>query len=187
MSHRQELSTSPSYCCCCEPEFDPALLEPTRCSGLAEHALHPGAVAARLGSKQRPRAARAEAARVGRWWPWLDSNGVTLFVQQYDRGTCCELLLAINTWYVVVFFLSFFVVLRVPFLVPFCSFLSFRSSRFPFDSCIAFFALLSLPCFPWWRILLFCYFGSAPPPPRALLASLKYAYSPCALSSFLRC
>ena len=26
MSHRQELSTSPSYCCCCEPEFDPALL-----------------------------------------------------------------------------------------------------------------------------------------------------------------
>ena len=51
--------------------------------------------------------ARAEAARVGRWWPWLDSNGVTLFVQQYDRGTCCELLLATykylvhgtGTWY----------------------------------------------------------------------------------------
>ena len=58
-----------------------------------------GAATARLGSKQRPRAARAEAARVGRWWPWLDSNGVTLFVQQYDRGTCCKLLLAINTWY----------------------------------------------------------------------------------------
>ena len=54
---------------------------------LAEHALHPGAVAARLGSKQRPRAARAEAARAGRWWPRLDSNGVTLFVQQYDRGS----------------------------------------------------------------------------------------------------
>ena len=93
VSHRQELSTSLSYCCCCEPEFDPALLlkiEPTRCSGLAEHALRPGAVAARWGSKQRPRAARAEASRVGRWWSWLDSNGVTLFVQQYDRGTCCE-------------------------------------------------------------------------------------------------
>ena len=73
----------------------------TRCSGLAEHALHPGVVAARLGSKQRPRAARAEAARVGRWWPRLVSNGVTLFVQQYDRGTCCELLLAINIWYMV--------------------------------------------------------------------------------------
>ena len=26
MSHRQELSTSPSYCCCCEPEFDRALI-----------------------------------------------------------------------------------------------------------------------------------------------------------------
>ena len=100
MSHRQELSTSPSYCCCCEPEFDPAVAnnrEPIRCSGLAEHALHPGAVDARLGSKQRPRAARAEAPRIRRWWPWLDSNGVFLFVQQYDRGTCCELLLAINT------------------------------------------------------------------------------------------
>ena len=60
--------------------------------------LHPGAVAARLGSKQRPRAARAEAARVGRWWPCLDSNGVTPFVLQYNRGTlaanCC---LQINT------------------------------------------------------------------------------------------
>ena len=26
VSHRQELSTSSSYCCCCEPEFDPDLL-----------------------------------------------------------------------------------------------------------------------------------------------------------------
>ena len=76
--------------------------EPTRCSGLADHGLYPGAVAARLGSKQRPRAARAEEARVGRWWAWLDSNGVTLFVQQYDRCNCWELLLArINTWYLV--------------------------------------------------------------------------------------
>ena len=88
VSHRRELSTSLTI-----------NIEPTRCSGLAEHALHPGAVTARLESKQRPRAARAEAARVGRWWPLLDSNGVTLFVQQYDRGTCCKLLLAINTWY----------------------------------------------------------------------------------------
>ena len=53
--------------------------------------MHPGAVAARLGSKQRRRAARAEAARAGRWWPWLDSNGVTIFVQQHDRGTCFRL------------------------------------------------------------------------------------------------
>ena len=28
--------------------------------------------------------------RTARWWPWLDSNGVALFVQQYDRGTCCR-------------------------------------------------------------------------------------------------
>ena len=105
MSHRQELPTSPSSCCCCEPEFDPALLliesRHDALSGLAEHTLHPGAVAARLGSKQHPRAARAEAARVGRWSPWLYSNGVTLLVQQYDRSTCCELLLATNTWYLV--------------------------------------------------------------------------------------
>ena len=65
--------------------------EPTQRSRLTEHALHPGAVVARLGSKQRPRAARAEAARAGRWWPWLDSNGVTFFVQQHDRGSWCRL------------------------------------------------------------------------------------------------
>ena len=174
VSHRQELSTSLSYCCCCEPEFDPALLlkiEPTRCSGLAEHALRPGAVAARWGSKQRPRAARAEASRVGRWWSWLDSNGVTLFAQQYDRGTCCELLLAINTWYVVVFFLSFFVVLRVPFLVPFCSFLSFRL--------VVFRLILVSPSSLYFRFLAFlgggfCYSVISPrrhpPPARSLRA-----------------
>ena len=65
VSHGQELSTSPSYCCCCEPEFDPApLLMPTRCSELAEHAMHPGAVAARSGSKQRPRELRAQRRHV---------------------------------------------------------------------------------------------------------------------------
>ena len=55
VSHRQELSTSSSYFCCCEPEFDLTLLvllirEPTRRSRFVEHALHPGAVAARLES-----------------------------------------------------------------------------------------------------------------------------------------
>ena len=69
-------------------------------------------VAARLGSKHRPRAARAEAARAGRWWPWLDSNAVTFFVQQDDWGTCCRLqrqqyelllykYLVPGTWYMV--------------------------------------------------------------------------------------
>ena len=70
------------YSCCCDPDFDLAQLlcrEPIRCSRLAEHARHPGAVASRLGSKRRPRAARAVAARAGRWWRWLDSNGVTFF------------------------------------------------------------------------------------------------------------
>ena len=55
-----------------------------------------------MGSKQRPRAARAEAARVGDGGRGsILINGVTLFEQQYDRGTCYELLLAINTWYMV--------------------------------------------------------------------------------------
>ena len=107
MSHRQQLLTSSAYCCCCAPEFDSALLEKEsrqKCSRFAGHALHPGAVTARLGLKQGPRAARAEAARAGRWWPWLDSNGFTLFAQQYDRGICCELLLykylVPGTWHV---------------------------------------------------------------------------------------
>ena len=68
------------------------------------------------------------------------------------------------------FFPIFFVVLRVP-LQTLCSF----SVRFVLSSCR--FCLLflgsrsslffSLPCFPWWRILLFCYFVSALPSPRA--------------------
>ena len=73
--------------------------------------MHPGTVAARVGSKQRPRAARAEAARAGRWWPWLDFNGVIFFFVQHDRGRCRRLqrqyqlrlykyLLVPGTWYV---------------------------------------------------------------------------------------
>ena len=56
--------------------------EPTRCSRLADYARHPGAAASRVGSEQRPRAARAEAARAGRWWRWFDYNGVTVFFVQ---------------------------------------------------------------------------------------------------------
>ena len=72
-----------SYCCtavlcCCEPEFDLAQLESSR---LAEHARHPGAVASRLASKWRRRAARAEAGRAGRWWVELDSNLIFFFVR----------------------------------------------------------------------------------------------------------
>ena len=76
MSHRQELSTrsgrqfvhrytrragAESLCCLT------IIREPTQCSRLAEHNLHPGVVASRFASKQRPRAAREEAERAGRW------------------------------------------------------------------------------------------------------------------------
>ena len=45
----------------------------------------------------------------------------------------------------------------------------FSSCRFPFVSCIAFSPLFfSLPCFPWWWILLLCYYALAlPPTPRS--------------------
>ena len=105
MSHLQQLATSPTCCCCCEPEFDPALrLNESRHDALDS----PSAPCIRVPSplawgRNNVRELRAQRRHVlgDRWWPWLDSNGVTLFVQQYDRGTCCELLLATNTWYMV--------------------------------------------------------------------------------------
>ena len=49
------------------------------------------AVASRLGSKQRPRAARAEAARAGRWWRGSNlTRRLFLCTSMYDRGTCCQ-------------------------------------------------------------------------------------------------
>ena len=78
--------------------------EPAWCFQPTEHAPHPGAVAARLGSKKPPRAMRNEAARTGRWWPWLDLYVVSFFSAQYPRvvavdysgsTNCCY----INTWY----------------------------------------------------------------------------------------
>ena len=108
VSHRQEL-TSSSYCCCCEPEFDHALLLLTTES--RHDALDsPNTPCIRVLSplawgRNNVRELHAEAARAGRWWPWLDSNGFTFFVQRYDRGTCCRLrtvranCCCINTWY----------------------------------------------------------------------------------------
>ena len=63
----------------------------------------------------------------------------------------------------------------------------FSSRRFPFVSCIAFFAFLfaSLLSLAADSVVLLFRLGATPPP--ALLASLKYAYFPCVLSSFLRC
>ena len=76
------------------------------------------------------------------------------------------------------FSFSLFFFLRL-FSFPFCrspcpipcsffrSFLSFRLAVFRFILVSPSSLLLSLPCFPWWRILLFCYFVSALQPPRA--------------------
>ena len=68
------------------------------------------------------------------------------------------------------FFLRFplhFVVLRVP--LPFFLFsfvLSFRLVVFRLFLVSPSSLFFLLPCFPWWRILLFCYFVSAIHPPR---------------------
>ena len=66
------------------------------------------------------------------------------------------------------FFPLLFVVLRVPFLAPFSFVFAISSCRFPFDSLVSPSSLLlSHPCFPWWRILLFRYFVLALHSPRA--------------------
>ena len=76
-----------------------------------------------------------------------------------------------------------FVVLRVP--LPFSFFvrfsLYFASCRFPFFSCIAFFAFLfaSLLSLVANSVVLSFRLGVTS---RALIASLKHAYSPCVLS-----
>ena len=68
-----------------------------------------------------------------------------------------------------------------PSLVPFSFVLSFRLVGFRLFLVSPSSLFFSLPCFPWWRLLLLCYFVSALHPP-ALLASLKYAHFPCVLS-----
>ena len=82
------------------------------------------------------------------------------------------------------FFLSFLSFSVFPFLRSFFVRFVLSSCRFPFVSCISNSSYLSaliatpklvspsslsfsLPCFPWLRILLFCYFVSALHPPRA--------------------
>ena len=80
------------------------------------------------------------------------------------------------------FFLRFplhFVVLRVP--LPFFLFsfvLSFRLVVFRLFLVSPSSLFFLLPCFPWWRILLFCYFVSALHPPRDPCETEVYAYSP---------
>ena len=58
-------------------------------------------------------------------------------------------------------------------LVPFSFFLSFRLVVFRLFLVSPSSLIISLPCFPWWRILLLCYFVSAlHPPPRSLRAEV---------------
>ena len=87
-----------------------------------------------------------------------------------------------------------------PFLVPFSFVLSFRLVLVSFSFVLSFrfvvFRLFlvspsslffSLSCFPWWRILLFCYFVSAlHPPARSLRAwSMRIPLACCLLSCVL--
>ena len=90
-----------------------------------------------------------------------------------------------------VFFPLLLVVLRVPLPRPCSFFVRFvlSSCRFPFVSCIAFFAYIFASLLSLRLGGGFCYSVISPRryTPPALLASLKHAYSPCVLSSFLRC
>ena len=110
VSHRQELSTSSSYFCCCEPEFDLTLIvllirEPTRRSRFVEHALHPGAVAARLESNnvRELRAHRRHVLGDGGLGsiltasPFSYSSAIEAPAEDYSgSSTNC---FCINTWY----------------------------------------------------------------------------------------
>ena len=83
----------------------------------------------------------------------------------------------------------FWRVLRVPLPCSFFVRFVLSSRRFPFVSCIALFAflfasLLSLLADSCSVILVISSWRYTPP---ALIAILTYAYSPCVLSSFLRC
>ena len=64
------------------------------------------------------------------------------------------------------FSLSFLLFSVFSFLVPFSFVLSFRLIVFRLLLVSPSSLLFSLPCFPYWRILLFCYFASALHSPR---------------------
>ena len=90
MSHRQELSTSSSYYCYCEPEFDHTVLR--------RHALDsPSTLCIRVASplalgRNKVRQLHAQRRHV----LGDDGRGSVLTAspfsyKQYDRGTCCRL------------------------------------------------------------------------------------------------
>ena len=100
VSHRQELSTSSSYCCCCEPEFDPALLLiESRHDALDSPSTPcirvPPPLAWGRNNIRELRAQRPHVLGDGGRGSILTASPFSIFVQQYDRGTCCGLLLVI--------------------------------------------------------------------------------------------
>ena len=83
-------------------------------------------------------------------------------------------------------FLSFLSFSVFPFLAPFSFVLSFGLVVFRLFLVSPSPLFSSLPCFSLVAdsvIMLFHFVSALRPPPHALLATLKYAYSPCVLSS----
>ena len=107
VSHRQELSTSSWYCCCCEPEFDPALsilLIENRHDALDSPSTPCIRVPSPLaGGRNNVRELRAQRRQVlgdgGRGYsstigvPAVDYNGSS-------RNCCCIKYLVPGRWYV---------------------------------------------------------------------------------------
>ena len=107
VSYLQELSTSPSYCCCCEAEFDPALLliqsrhdaldSPSTPCIRVPSPLAWGPNNVREKNVRELRAQRRHALRHGGRGSILTAS-IFSYSGKIGVRTCCELLLAINTW-----------------------------------------------------------------------------------------
>ena len=96
--------------CCCEHVLDPSQLE-IRDDALDLPGTPSGCRRRSLGVEITSASSARRGVTCWEMWPWLDSNGVTFFVLQYDRGTCCRLqrqqyelllytYLVPGTWYV---------------------------------------------------------------------------------------
>ena len=81
--------------------------------------------------------------------------------RSFQRQLLC-LLFFLSSFFLTVLSFSVF-----PFLVPFPFVSSFRLVVFRLVLASPSSPLFLLPCFPWWRIMLFCYFVSALHPPHA--------------------
>ena len=110
MSHRQQLSTCSAYCCCCEPEFDSAVLEKANRHNALES---PGTLCIRVPSpptsgRNNPRELRAQRRHVlgdgGRGsiltassFSYSSTIGAPAVDYSSSSTTCC----CIKTWYLV--------------------------------------------------------------------------------------